>query len=244
MGEACDDGGESATCNPNCTKAACGDSIVNMSAGEECDDGNNVNTDACVALCKKATCGDSFVQAGVEECDGGGETATCSAECKVKGLRVFVTSTTYNGNLGGLSGADAKCQERATAANLPGTYMAWISDAVDGPAARFMTKTGPYILVNGTKVADDWADLTDGTLDAAINRTETNVTPMNPIQVWTNTNIDGTPSSTDKHCVDWGNSMGGSNKGDFGERTVTDSNWTKKGNAACNSVYRLYCFQQ
>jgi len=39
-GEACDDGGESATCNTNCTVSSCGDGVVNATAGESCDKGN------------------------------------------------------------------------------------------------------------------------------------------------------------------------------------------------------------
>ena len=36
-----------------------------MQAGvEQCDDGNQVNTDACVGACKTAVCGDGFVQRG------------------------------------------------------------------------------------------------------------------------------------------------------------------------------------
>ena len=39
---------------------------------------------------------------------------------------VFKTSTRYVGyDLGGLSGADDKCQQRALAAGLSGTYKAW-----------------------------------------------------------------------------------------------------------------------
>ena len=41
--------------------------------------------------------------------------------------KVFNSSTSYNGNLGGLTGADAKCQSRAAAAGLTGTYKAWLS---------------------------------------------------------------------------------------------------------------------
>ncbi|MCB9640117.1 MAG: DUF4215 domain-containing protein [Myxococcales bacterium] len=61
----------------------CGDGIVQE--GEECDDGNSLNTDACTATCKKATCGDGFVQKGVEECDDGAKNAddaACSKSCK------------------------------------------------------------------------------------------------------------------------------------------------------------------
>ena len=35
--EACDGGGESATCNDDCSAAACGDGIVNAAAGETCE---------------------------------------------------------------------------------------------------------------------------------------------------------------------------------------------------------------
>lgn len=75
--EACDDMGESAECNSDCSLAACGDAILNLSAGEECDDGNEENTDECVAECLLATCGDGYVHEGVEFCDGG----SCSDQC-------------------------------------------------------------------------------------------------------------------------------------------------------------------
>ena len=68
--EACDDGMASMACDVDCTAVMCGDNVVNMAAGEVCDDGNMVDTDACVA-CKAAKCGDGKVQAGVEECDDG-----------------------------------------------------------------------------------------------------------------------------------------------------------------------------
>ncbi len=45
----------------------CGDSVVDV--GEQCDDGNSGNTDACLNSCVTATCGDSVVRSGVEQCD-------------------------------------------------------------------------------------------------------------------------------------------------------------------------------
>jgi cysteine-rich repeat protein len=39
--------------------------------GEECDDANIVNEDACLNSCHLARCGDSVVHEGVEECDDG-----------------------------------------------------------------------------------------------------------------------------------------------------------------------------
>uniref|UniRef100_A0A3B4T6N2 Collagen like tail subunit of asymmetric acetylcholinesterase n=1 Tax=Seriola dumerili TaxID=41447 RepID=A0A3B4T6N2_SERDU len=47
----------------------CGDGIVQISSGEECDDRNRVVTDSCVK-CKHAYCGDGYRYEGAEECDG------------------------------------------------------------------------------------------------------------------------------------------------------------------------------
>ncbi len=61
---------------------ACGDGV--MDADEECDDGNQDDTDACTSACKNAVCGDGFAQAGTEECDDGNpdDTDTCTSACK------------------------------------------------------------------------------------------------------------------------------------------------------------------
>ncbi|XP_028326200.1 acetylcholinesterase collagenic tail peptide isoform X3 [Gouania willdenowi] len=47
----------------------CGDGIVQITSGEECDDRNRVVTDGCVK-CKHAYCGDGYRHEGAEECDG------------------------------------------------------------------------------------------------------------------------------------------------------------------------------
>ena len=76
--EVCDEGGDTANCDSDCTLVVCGDNHFN-SAVEECDDGNNLDTDACVnigGVCKNFTCGDTFVNAGVEDCDDGNQVNT------------------------------------------------------------------------------------------------------------------------------------------------------------------------
>ncbi len=50
--EQCDDGSESATCNVNCTTSVCGDGILNVTAGEQCDDGELDPGDGCDATCQ------------------------------------------------------------------------------------------------------------------------------------------------------------------------------------------------
>ncbi|MCB9570337.1 MAG: DUF4215 domain-containing protein [Myxococcales bacterium] len=60
------------TCDEYCGAAICGpicgDGIVDMPIGEECDDGNDDPSDGCVE-CRPAVCGDGHLQAGVELCD-------------------------------------------------------------------------------------------------------------------------------------------------------------------------------
>ena len=95
---------------------------------------------------------------------------------------VFVTSETYTGDLGGLAGADEKCNALASDAGLDGTYMAWLSGSakipptspayVPSPAVRFTKSPIPYARVDGAVIASDWDDLVDGTLLVPIKVTE------------------------------------------------------------------------
>jgi cysteine-rich repeat protein len=59
----------------------CGDTVVDD--GEACDDGNDVDTDACTSACMLAVCGDGFVQDAVEECDdqNADEADGCTSAC-------------------------------------------------------------------------------------------------------------------------------------------------------------------
>ncbi len=64
----------------------CGDGFTDAATGEDCDDGNASNTDACLNTCVATSCGDGFVQLGVEECDDGNTTDGdgCSAACETE----------------------------------------------------------------------------------------------------------------------------------------------------------------
>src|SRR5690606_23104139 len=92
--------------------------------------------------------------------------------------RLFVTSIAVAGNLGGLAGADASCDQPAAAAGLTRTYVAWLSDASTTPAARMPHDVGPYTLVTGVVIATNWADLTDGTLAWPIGTDESGAAPI------------------------------------------------------------------
>lgn len=158
---------------------------------------------------------------------------------------VFLTTSVQNGNLGGLAGADAICQQRAQAANLPGTYKAWLSDAAQSPATRFVQSTGPYLRVDGVTVAANWADLTDGTLQAAITVAETGaVFDALDLRSWTHTLANGTAGGVlNANCSNWTSADNGVN-GDEGQVAATSDNWTDFASGTCNNNFHLYCFQQ
>jgi hypothetical protein len=156
--------------------------------------------------------------------------------------RVFVSSTVYGGNLGGLVGADAICQQLAEDANLPGSYKAWLSDSAASPSTRFVQSTGPYRLVNGTRIARNWTDLTDESLDVPINRTQSGNAVADSATVWTFTKGNGTAIDANAdNCGNWSSAAG---NGDVGAHAFRDSRWTDNGAQACNTGQHLYCFQQ
>jgi len=155
--------------------------------------------------------------------------------------RVFVTENVLGGSIGGLAGADEACQLFAEASNLRGTYKAWLSDSTASPKTRFVHSTGPYKLLDGTQIAGNWTQLTDGSLRAPITITETGGTVTGSEFVWTNTNVDGTAGTAGDHCGNWSTATGSGLRGTVGHK---DSNWTQSGTGACNTGQHLYCFQQ
>lgn len=176
--------------------------------------------------------------------------------------RVFVTSQVYTGDLGGLSGADAKCQALADAAGLDGTFKAWLSDGTISARDRLSHAGAPYVLVDGvTVVAKNWAQLVDThfgePLDHAIDRTES----MGPASseggqcgshpaVWTGTQYDGTlywaegigcPSKNCHSCENWTNTMA---YGLAGDVSYTEGGWSNACQPVCSKSAALYCFEQ
>lgn len=251
--EACDDGpdnGDTKACTSACEVAVCGDSLVHEGV-EACDDGNDVNTDTCTNMCEAPKCGDGFVQAG-EECDDGNNNSNdgCSADCKSEGKLIFVSSLMYDGNLGGLAGADSKCQTLAQAAGLSGTFMAWISNNQGSPSTRFTKSNQPYRRVDGVVVANNYNDLVDGSLAAPINKTEKNGAP--PVgntscagggfqTVWSATNTNGAWNNA-VACNHWTSTAGGSY---WGRADAQDGSWTSWcSGGLCSWLSPIYCVQQ
>jgi cysteine-rich repeat protein len=231
----------------DCSFAFCGDKQHNPDAGEECDDGNPDDSDGCIHGCKEARCGDGILRANSDEqCDDGNDVDTddCSNLCKTVAHRtVFVTSAFFLGDLGGLDGADAECNTIATAVGLAGTYRAWLSDGVDGPATRFDTAfTGIYELndKDRTKVAvGGWEKLTQDPLLHAIDIDENGQEYVTG--VWTNTDQNGMPHNVNETCSEW---SGVDSNASVGNSSAVDGKWTfEYDSQSCASGFSLYCFQ-
>jgi len=160
---------------------------------------------------------------------------------------VFVTDGSYpGGSLGGLDGADAICQTEATEAGLSGIYRAWLSDSVEGPDTRFLQSTIKYVLVDGTLVAGDWADLTDGNLLSPINVTGTGLPVSYAFFPWTNTLQSGEPNNAEEApvfdcCDDW---TSYATAGRIGNVDLTNWEWTEFSAMSCGEAMPLFCFQQ
>jgi len=158
---------------------------------------------------------------------------------------VFVTSASFSGNLGGLKGADEKCQAEADGPGsiVPsGTYRAWLSDETDSPDTRFTKTFDPIVLPDGTKIADGFLDLTHGYIQHPIDIDQTGKR-VGLDYFWTGTMADGTAASEIVMCDDWtGQRASG---GLAGSTSETDALWSAyKGGAPCSRKYRLVCFQQ
>ena len=170
---------------------------------------------------------------------------------------VFVTSDVHDGNLGGLEGADAICQRRARSAGLNGTFRAWLSDSSTSAAERLTHSAVAYIDVRGRLIANDWEDLTDGSLERAITVDENGVDwdadrghcglTIWFATAWTGTAING--SSKAPFCTDWTSDAPLEiDSGHVGHYCYDSEAWTDQSfgdtRRGCSSETSLYCFQQ
>ena len=176
-------------------------------------------------------------------CEG---THPCSA---VPEKLVFVSSTTTDGDMGGIEMADQTCNDLASDASLPGDYLAWLSDSTTSPNARFTRSDGPYVRVDGVVVAFNYEDLIDFNIFHSISVDEqgSNVGFGNGVWTGTQPNGDALSSST---CFDWMSTTTGGTRGEHGvigdpTATFEPGEWTNFANRElCDVPRRIYCFEQ
>ncbi len=157
---------------------------------------------------------------------------------------VFVSSMMFTGAIGGVSAADQACADLATAVGLAGSYRAWLSDAAGRlPASGFTRGDAPFVMTSGVRVADHWADLTDGTINNPIVIDERGTQPDSLPVVWTGTDPSGQPAASGANCRGWTDAASDVN-GQVGVFDAIGTGWTAAPPVACDQPGRIYCFQQ
>ena len=156
--------------------------------------------------------------------------------------RVFVSSALFPGNLGGVVGANGKCQQAATAANLGGTFIAWLSVTGD-PVLPRIQGTGPWYLVDrDTLVFANKTVITTVGPNVPIDRDEQGNKVVAGVQlVWTGTQTDGTAGS--QNCAQFAQAEPGF-AGLAGQLDEKRQQWTNSQNVSCLQQLHLYCIEQ
>jgi hypothetical protein len=238
---------------------------------EECDHGPNNNDffyDSCRTTCEwGARCHDGIVQKPQEECDLGplnntGESPEGGVPCT--GCR-FVARLTFLGSqsfsaasLGGLTGADLRCQQMAAQFDNAPSFRAWLSAGQASPNTRFdhgpATVGVPYVLPDGRRIADDYDDLIAHGPDDGITITELG-TEILDAAVWTNTDALGDPFDPDGDCEGWASDSfllkarvgrSGVDKSQQAEwqQWAENRQWTSYLSLNCSFPRLVFCFEQ
>lgn len=172
--------------------------------------------------------------------------------CESVGKRIFLSGWLgAGGAVGGLNGADMKCQMAGAALNPNGTFKAFLSDSTTNAADRLAHNTGPYFLPDpmmiqnfGMRVAGSWDELVAGGgvfLEHPIDTTEFGY-PIPGGRAWTGSNANGLKQGP--FCTDW--TQFGTAQGTAGDANDVDLDWAALPTpVACSQDdLHLYCIEQ
>jgi hypothetical protein len=150
--------------------------------------------------------------------------------------RVFVSSSRYDGDLGGLAGANEKCDNLADS----GKWVAFLADSSGTAFSRISAHK--YYLMDETTLVVDWssgAKISD--LSHPIDRDENG--NYNLANIWTGYSN----SAGEYNCEDWTSDYYDEDMdidyGGIGENSTGSSYWYKLDHAACDGRRSLYCFE-
>jgi hypothetical protein len=190
--------------------------------------------------------------------DGG---SLAPADTRDEWMRVFVSRGLYRGNLGGVSGADAKCQAEAAQAQLGGKWNAWISSGLPTPAfpPRWEEHVRPEVSHAIDHIADagPWVDVPresvlfqhhvtlTGYPRAPVRLDQFGVAVEDHAPIWTGTDFGG--RSTDySNCNAWHfDGPGQRRAASFGRAAETSAEWTRAiGLRECDQPAHVLCFEE
>ena len=153
---------------------------------------------------------------------------------------MFVTSRRYPPRFQPLEDADAKCNDAADAAGLPGDYRAWLSTAAIYARDRLAGARG-WVRTDGAPFADTVDDLVAGRIfnPPMFDEFGHEVRSGDTDVVATGTDPTGynSPGNT---CNEWANDQAGNVL--YGTTDGTTGVWTSFFISSCGTPMRLYCF--
>ncbi len=218
------------------------------------------------AACNSVTCGGGISCSGKIRqfgmCHNGDctiESENCKVICSIdasttnfcaKDGVMFVTGKKWGGNLGGISGADEKCQDSATKAGLSGKWIALLSDSKTNAFDRVPNTL--FIRMDGNRIANGkWSLFKASIIENPISITETGETVSGNEYVWTGTQEEGVKAKSSSasgavtffNCSNWSDSTG-QYSGEVGRIKNSNSmGWVDSNSLACdiNGGLRLYC---
>lgn len=156
--------------------------------------------------------------------------------------RVFITSSTFSGSLGGLTGADSVCQNLAQSAGLELSYKAILSsDSISASARIFLTGAIYSIDSSGVKVkiTESGGDLwQSGGFPELVNFITLDEFGLNTTgNVWTGSNDNGSSAGAGQSCTSWS----GSGSGRVGTIGGSNGAWLDNSTQSCSNFFHLYC---
>lgn len=154
--------------------------------------------------------------------------------------KIFITASTYNGNLGGISGADEKCMADA---NYPGQgiYKAIISDGTTR-VAQVGSQVDWILHPNQEYVRTDNTPIGTTNADGIFVPDLTNAIGTVNARAWTSLKGPNWMSGS-FNCANWSDGSAG-NMGEFGFQDSVGSGFYDGGSFICNSTFALYCVEQ
>jgi hypothetical protein len=155
--------------------------------------------------------------------------------------RVFVTSQSFDGALGGAAGADAKCAAAAAAAGLDGMFIAAVSTSTTNAIDRLAGARG-WVRVDGIPFADMPSAIFPSTFCDACDELVL-APPLDEYgqvvsgYAWTGTTSRGTYNGNG--CTDWTTTAG---SGGIGALNTVFDGFAYAGQT-CATQLHLYCFE-
>jgi hypothetical protein len=151
--------------------------------------------------------------------------------------RAFVTSTAYPATA--VANADDLCAQHATAAGLPGTFIAYVGTSGALPYSRIASSRG-WRLVDDSPLANEPADLETRSIlgPAGFDETGTDIRAAIPV-IWTGLHSDG---PLDMNCQDWTTTVATA-LGEVGDTRTGGAAATHYASYGCDQTAAVLCLE-